>query len=105
VTDLPDPRNPNDVKVGQVWKDNDARLAEREFEVVLLDLDYYPKGRVRCKLLGELKKGQRALFYVRLDRFNGTKRGYSMTKDVEKPKPKPKTKKKKAKKKAKRGKS
>jgi len=79
VTDLPDPRNPNDVKVGQVWKDNDARLAEREFEVVLLDLDYYPKGRVQCKLLGELKKGQRALFFVRLDRFNGTKRGYSMT--------------------------
>ena len=39
---------------------------------VEVDVEYYPKGRVRCKLLGKLGKGQREFFWVRLDRFNGT---------------------------------
>ena len=104
-------RNKFNVKVGQVWKDNDVRLVYREFEVVELDEAYYGGGRVKCKLLGEVKKGQRENFYLKLARFNWTKRGYSMVRDekgnkatqpVEKPpsKAKKKAKKKAAKKKA-----
>ena len=71
-------RNPLGVAPGQVWQDNDPRLEkERKFEIVSVDEGYYPKGRVHCKLLGEIGKGQREFFWLKLDRFNGTRRGYS----------------------------
>ncbi len=69
------------VRPGQVWKDNDPRLNDRVFQVTNVDPDYYPGGRVDCSLVGVPKKGQRQVFSVRLDRFNGTLRGYSMVKD------------------------
>jgi len=71
-----------EVKVGQAWKDNDPRLARRVFEVLEIDMSYYPKGRAKCKLLSSMEKGQREIFYCRLDRFNGTKRGYSMVSEA-----------------------
>lgn len=76
----PPKRNKHDVKVGQVWEANDERQRpqRRQFEVLDVDLNYYPGGRARCKLFVLTKKGQRECFYARLDRFNGTKRGYSL---------------------------
>lgn len=75
-------KNKHNVQVGQVWKDNDQRLAQREFKITQVDLDYYPGGRARCRREGPVKKGQRLEFWARLDRFNGTKRGYSLVKNA-----------------------
>jgi hypothetical protein len=101
---MSDGKNKFGVKVGQVWLDNDTRISEgRRFEVTEVDTDYYPHGRALCRLLGDLKHGQRPTFYARLDRFNGNMRGYSFVADsLEKAKAvkkKAKAKKKKAKKK------
>jgi len=77
--------NPYGVKVAQVWKDNDTRYTNRVFQVLQVDPAYYPGGRAQCKLLGDVQKCQREVFHARLDRFNGTKRGYSLlAQDVEK---------------------
>ena len=85
-------RNKFGVKVGQTWVDNDERVKpQRRFKVEEIDLDYYPAGRAKCLLLGELKKGQRPHFYARLDRFNGNRRGYSLV-EVKKKKAKKKAK-------------
>ena len=74
---MSDKNNKHAVVVGQTWKDNDERTGKRSFVILRVDLDYYPSGRAECKLLGRLKKGQREVFWARLNRFNGTKRGYS----------------------------
>jgi len=68
------------VAVGQVWRDNDERLKpRRSFEILSVDLAYYPGGRAECRLLGEpTKVGQHMTFFARLARFNGNKRGYSL---------------------------
>ena len=76
-------RNRFNVAAGQVWIDNDDRQLPvgsplRSFVVLAVEEDYYPGGRARCELQGGLKKGQRREFYVRLDRFNGNKRGYTI---------------------------
>jgi hypothetical protein len=76
---MSDGRNKHGVKQGQVWLDNDIRISQgRRFEVMEVDLDYYPHGRALCRLIGQLKHGQRPTFYARLDRFNGNQRGYSL---------------------------
>lgn len=73
-----DARNKYGVEVGQVWRDNDERL-QRSFKILSVDLDYYPGGRAECQLVeGLTKVGQRPVFFARLVRFNGNKRGYSL---------------------------
>lgn len=82
---MTDQRNKHGVQPGQVWKDNDTRVQpERQFEVLSVDLNYYPGGRAECRMLGKVKPGQKSIFWARLGRFNGTKRGYSLTKDAPK---------------------
>jgi len=75
-----DKRNKFNVEAGQTWQDNDERVKpQRTFEVLSVDLDYYPGGRAECRLIGDpTKPGQRTTFFARLARFNGNKRGYSL---------------------------
>ena len=68
-------RNKYGVRVGQVWKDNDPRVNNRLLRVVEVDLAL---GRAKCDLTTERKKGGKGFVHVRLSRFDGTKRGYSL---------------------------
>lgn len=75
-------RNKYGVAVGQVWKDNDPRRGDRHLRVLSVEEDDYPGGSADCELVAP-KKGAPAVVSVRLDRFNGTSRGFSLVSNRE----------------------
>ena len=74
-------RNKHGVKVGQIWRDNDPRIKEeRLLKVTQVEVGL---GRAKCDVITQRKKGGKAYVHVRLDRLNGTRRGYSLVKKGE----------------------
>jgi len=66
------------VKVGQVWRDNDPR---QQTTVRLLTVKEIVGGRATCEVTIPGQKTKRTK--VRLDRFRPTQTGYRLEKDVE----------------------
>lgn len=65
--------NPEDVKVGQVWADNDWREAGRQMRVDRIEGDH-AFCTVTAQKDGKLNRRKRTR--IRLDRFKPTQRGY-----------------------------
>lgn len=76
VTDLPGP----DVRVGQVWRDNDPRSAPRHVRVVEIDGTYATAVLVNG---AGRHWGRERRSRIRLDRFRPTSTGYRLVQDVE----------------------
>lgn len=77
-------KNKYGVKEGQVWKDNDPRRGDRRLRVLKVDEEDYPAGSAECELLTPRKINAPAVVSIRLDRFNGTSRGFSLVSNGEK---------------------
>jgi hypothetical protein len=76
-------RNEFGVRVGQVWRDNNPRAGrKRLLRVAEVDEAQAPCGRARCELITPREKGEKSYVHIRLDRFNGSVRGYSLVTDL-----------------------
>jgi hypothetical protein len=73
------PRNLPDVRVGQVWLDNDKRTHRRSLRVVEVpSLDVPNPGHVKVTVQDAIGRKYR----IRLDRFRPTSTGYRLEQDV-----------------------
>jgi len=71
-----------EVRVGQVWADNDKRSEGRHVKVVFLDGTH--AWVVRCSPTGRVftnARGNAAKTRIRLDRFKPTSTGYRLVED------------------------
>ena len=69
-----------EIKLGQVWRDNDPRMHDRTGTIVEMG-----DHRVRISWKGERlpSTGLPRSTWVKRSRLNGTRHGYSRAKDVE----------------------
>ena len=73
-----------EVKVGQVWQDNDKRMSERYLRVVRIDNNRWPVAVCVCQLcsaFGDLIDGR--LSSIAIKRMKPTSTGYRLHIDVE----------------------
>lgn len=69
-----------EVKVGQVWADNDKRSAGRHVKVIAIEVLHKQAVVRQCTADGQLIG--RRVTRIRLDRFRPTSTGYRLVEDV-----------------------
>lgn len=72
-----------EVRVGQIWQDNDPRADGRTIRIVEVDATHATVELVSQRAVGhqQAKPGRRSR--IRLDRFRPTSTGYRLVEDAE----------------------